>query len=68
MEKWEEEIIGSSVNMRMRMKAKTRRKYFKFTHRESDFRNDGKKLSRLGISCKLKGNSESPALAGENQT
>jgi hypothetical protein len=59
MEKWEERIIGSSVNGMMIIRLKTKRKYFKFTNRENIFRNDVRKLSRVGMGCELKENSES---------
>jgi hypothetical protein len=44
MGKWEDEIIGSSVNGMMSMKLKDRRRCFKFANLESIFMNDMKKL------------------------
>jgi hypothetical protein len=44
MGKWEDEIIGRSVNGMMSVKLKTNRKYFKFANLESIFMNDMKKF------------------------
>ena len=44
MGKWEEGIIGSSVNGMMSRKLKATRKYFNFANLESIFMNDTKKL------------------------
>jgi hypothetical protein len=60
--------VSNGVNGMVSMKLRTRRKYFKSANLESILGNDVKKLSRVGIGCKLKENSESPALAGENRT
>jgi len=48
--KWEDEIIGSSVNGVMSIKLKTRGKYFKFANLESIFMNDMKKFLFYSIS------------------
>ncbi|OGP90488.1 MAG: hypothetical protein A2157_12680 [Deltaproteobacteria bacterium RBG_16_47_11] len=61
MGEWEEGVIGSRVNGMMSIKLKTRGKYFKFANLESIFRNDMKRVSRVGIGRKVKENSESPA-------
>jgi len=44
MGRWEDEIIGSSVNEMISIKLKTRGIYFKFSNLESIFRNDMKKF------------------------
>jgi hypothetical protein len=60
MRKWEDESIGRNVNGMMSIKLKERRRYFKLANLESNFRNDVKKLSRVGMGRKLKENSERP--------
>jgi hypothetical protein len=51
----------------MSIKLKERRRYFNLANLESNFRNDVKKLSRVGIGPRLKENSES-RVRGRNLT